>query len=143
MRIRCIDIENKASERPAGYKEELYSLGTIVDDYLEISPENYHRMMVKYSPNTNITHTCSSCNNKDMPSMMTMANELGKSIVAVGKDLINNKNVFAIEEIINKRLNICKSCEFFNNENNRCSICGCYMTAKTKLNSSNCPKGLW
>lgn len=36
------------------------------------------------------------------------------------------------KKLFNERLNICLNCEFRNN--NKCSICGCFLIAKTKVN---------
>jgi len=44
-------------------------------------------------------------------------------------------------QIKNKRLKICKSCYFF--ENNKCQKCGCFTNFKTRLISSKCPIGKW
>lgn len=46
-----------------------------------------------------------------------------------------------IKKLAEKRANICASCP--SNINNICDDCGCYLPAKTKSPSSNCPKKLW
>jgi hypothetical protein len=40
-----------------------------------------------------------------------------------------------------RRLNLCKSCD--NYDDGRCEICHCYMTLKTKLKTAECPKKAW
>jgi uncharacterized paraquat-inducible protein A len=51
-----------------------------------------------------------------------------------------------------KRLNICLNCQFINEQKNFCTLCGCYVHAKTKVdfkldkrNKSikGCPKKYW
>jgi hypothetical protein len=52
-----------------------------------------------------------------------------------------------------KRLNICKECEFFtpnikdlperHRKQERCIKCGCFMKFKAKLRSQSCPIGKW
>lgn len=42
-----------------------------------------------------------------------------------------------------ERLDTCKKCDKFILDRNRCSVCGCYMPAKTKLKGSKCPLGRW
>ena len=42
------------------------------------------------------------------------------------------------QDIIDKRLEICNSCEFLT-DNNRCEKCGCFMKLKTKLKGVVCP----
>lgn len=39
------------------------------------------------------------------------------------------------------RLTICASCS--DRQDAQCSICGCYLAAKTKLPNEHCPKGKW
>ena len=47
------------------------------------------------------------------------------------------------QDIINKRLEICKNCEFLYGSNYRCKKCKCYMKVKTKLSIASCPIGKW
>lgn len=42
-----------------------------------------------------------------------------------------------------ERLEICKSCEFFQAYINRCAQCGCFMQAKTMFPDSKCPLNKW
>lgn len=65
------------------------------------------------------------------------------------------RNLFGIlskeEKILfDKRLDICLKCKFM--KDNRCSICGCFIKAKTKVNYvlddeqksiEGCPKRFW
>lgn len=39
------------------------------------------------------------------------------------------------------RLSTCKGCEFYSE--GKCSKCGCYMVAKTKLPFATCPENKW
>jgi hypothetical protein len=41
------------------------------------------------------------------------------------------------------RQKICNECPFHKKFLNRCSICGCFMSIKTKLLNSSCPNGYW
>ena len=41
------------------------------------------------------------------------------------------------------RMNTCKECEHLYKLTNTCNKCGCFMTIKTKLQSSKCPIGKW
>lgn len=42
-----------------------------------------------------------------------------------------------------RRMTICESCPNLTVVTQQCSVCGCFMKAKTKLNSANCPVGKW
>ena len=46
------------------------------------------------------------------------------------------------QDIIDKRLEICNSCEFIT-DNNRCEKCGCFMKLKTRVATVACPIGKW
>ena len=48
-----------------------------------------------------------------------------------------------IEEIAEKRMEICLKCDKLRRDNNRCSVCGCYMVAKTRNPKSTCPLNKW
>ena len=45
------------------------------------------------------------------------------------------------QDIIDKRWDICKGCEFLNN--NKCEKCGCFMKVKTRVATARCPVGKW
>jgi hypothetical protein len=51
--------------------------------------------------------------------------------------------MFAKDEIKQKRLDICKSCEEFIKLTAQCDVCGCFMKVKTMIKSAKCPKGKW
>tara|TARA_A100000172_G_C3041210_1_gene110554 strand:- start:741 stop:965 length:225 start_codon:yes stop_codon:yes gene_type:complete len=40
-----------------------------------------------------------------------------------------------------KRLSTCNECEF--REHDVCGVCGCYLEAKAKWNTEDCPKNKW
>lgn len=69
----------------------------------------------------------------------TLAKNLASSMVSWAKS--GFKTVSTNE--YKQRLNICKECDFFDKEQGRCKICGCFMVAKGWLASENCPKNLW
>tara|TARA_R110002012_G_scaffold265653_2_gene449058 strand:- start:1248 stop:1442 length:195 start_codon:yes stop_codon:yes gene_type:complete len=56
-------------------------------------------------------------------------------------------NVFdkirAIKKISSDRLKVCDKCDWFDKKLRRCTVCGCFMDAKTKIPSKKCPKGKW
>ena len=58
-------------------------------------------------------------------------------------DLLNPKKERSSEELIQYRLEICKSCEFFRKTNQTCKKCGCFMKLKTTLTQAKCPVNKW
>ncbi len=65
------------------------------------------------------------------------------NIVDVVKDIVTGKLEFADSTIAKDRYSICKQCEVRNKRLNICTICGCIIPLKVKLNKSNCPMDLW
>lgn len=73
--------------------------------------------------------------------------EQAKNIVnlvqdAIG-DVLKGNQLFATEEEQNRRMEICKACEYFNSEDVRCRQCGCFLKQKVSITSSKCPLNLW
>ena len=53
------------------------------------------------------------------------------------------KNVWLHDqEVIKKRWDICKGCEFLT-EKDKCLKCGCFMKVKTRVATVACPIGKW
>lgn len=42
-----------------------------------------------------------------------------------------------------RRLEICRGCEEYDKEQNRCYKCGCYLSLKTEMRSGHCPLSKW
>jgi hypothetical protein len=51
--------------------------------------------------------------------------------------------MIAIQETVEKRLNICRTCAYLVPITFTCKKCGCFMKIKTKIESSVCPLGKW
>jgi hypothetical protein len=58
-------------------------------------------------------------------------------------DLINPNQPKSSDELINSRLEICRSCNWFRHSTEQCKKCGCFMKLKTRLVNANCPLGKW
>ena len=58
-------------------------------------------------------------------------------------DLFNPNTSWASNEESLKRLDICKSCPELIKITKQCKKCGCFMSAKTKLEFAKCPIGKW
>ena len=81
--------------------------------------------------------------NLKMPSVPTMLNNLKNSIINNAKSVAGGNALGVSDSDANARLNICKTCEFFNQLSQRCSKCGCKMAIKTYLKAEKCPVGKW
>jgi uncharacterized paraquat-inducible protein A len=78
-----------------------------------------------------------------MPSIPAMAGNLTKSVINNAKSVISGNSLKTSPEEANRRLSICKGCEFFNSQQERCGKCGCYMAVKTYMKAERCPVGKW
>ena len=72
-----------------------------------------------------------------MPGTIKMAANFGKSLAAHVADGL--QKVEAPE--LQRRLEICTLCDQRNDD--RCSVCGCYLSEKASWRSSECPLGKW
>jgi len=46
-------------------------------------------------------------------------------------------------KVSHDRLEVCKSCDMFDEENSKCKECGCFMKYKTLLPWAKCPLDKW
>ncbi|NBP57569.1 hypothetical protein EBU71_13735 [bacterium] len=58
-------------------------------------------------------------------------------------DLVNPGKARADEDVASKRLDICLSCPELIKLTKQCKKCGCFMSAKVKLDNAACPIGKW
>ena len=58
-------------------------------------------------------------------------------------DMLNPKTKHASQELADQRLEICRKCPELIQLTSQCKKCGCFMSAKTKLESAKCPLGKW
>jgi hypothetical protein len=77
------------------------------------------------------------------PSQLQMAKNLGTSIARNMQSVISGNGLRISDEEASRRLDICNSCEFFDQIQKRCRKCGCYMAVKTYLKAEKCPIGKW
>ena len=76
----------------------------------------------------------------NQPSLMKKITNFTKSAIKHVRSGMKN----ASEKEIDKRMEICKGCEFFiEGEKPRCSKCGCHLNLKARWESSKCPIDKW
>ena len=78
-----------------------------------------------------------------MPSTGQMIRNVGGSIVRTVQRVAQGNSLNISDADKEKRLSICKSCEFYDAGQERCSRCGCYLKVKTYLKAEKCPVGRW
>lgn len=68
---------------------------------------------------------------------------LGETAVDVLKEYKRRGLLLSDDDTLNDRMAICLDCKSFNKESTRCSLCGCFMKIKVRLEASHCPVGKW
>ena len=58
-------------------------------------------------------------------------------------DLLNPQTRRTTDEVADIRMSTCNSCPELIKLTSQCKKCGCFMSAKTKLESAKCPIGKW
>jgi hypothetical protein len=58
-------------------------------------------------------------------------------------DVLNPKTRRTTDEIADTRMSTCNACPELIKITSQCKKCGCFMSAKTKLESAKCPIGKW
>jgi hypothetical protein len=83
----------------------------------------------------------------EYPSLVQQAKNLAKFTVDVVKDQVigseTNSVLYASDTVYEQRLEVCKGCEYYDVEQNRCKHCGCWLKYKAKFSAGQCPIGKW
>lgn len=79
----------------------------------------------------------------EMPSMVQIIENFTNSVANNISSVASGNPLKTSSEDASGRLNICKTCEFFDKNSERCSKCGCKMAIKTYLKAEKCPIGKW
>ena len=91
----------------------------------------------------------------DYPSLSKQGENLAKFVWDVMQEAFNgnNESLIVSDEVYNERMEICKSCQYYDDSlvhhNNpeekiiQCMKCGCWLTAKAKMSLDSCPIGKW
>jgi hypothetical protein len=86
--------------------------------------------------------------NKEYPSLLQQGKNLAKFSLNFLQYLQNNDNeenktLIASDNIYNKRIETCKGCDRYDNSQNRCYECGCFLSVKAKFVLESCPLNKW
>lgn len=78
---------------------------------------------------------------KKLPSVFRQAKNLAGAIGRTGKVLAQGKNPTVSKEEADTRQAICKTCDLFRSEDERCTHpkCGCFTKVKVWLKAERCP----
>lgn len=74
----------------------------------------------------------------DMPSKGEMAKN---ALIALGQFIMNPHSVTTKQ--YEERLKVCSGCDRYDDESNRCGVCGCFLALKAQGAAFNCPLKKW
>ena len=74
-----------------------------------------------------------------MNDIFNLAGRLGKATFNHAKDGFKKVS----DDVFKERMDICRGCEHFNAESERCNNCGCFLNIKATWNSEKCPLSKW
>jgi hypothetical protein len=76
-----------------------------------------------------------------LPDLSRRLTNLALTVANVIAHALKTGQVKADTSTIERRVHACKDCRHL--EKARCSVCGCYVTAKAGLKAEKCPLGKW
>ena len=77
------------------------------------------------------------------PPIMTQLGNATRAAGRVASALVHGHRVAVDAAEQERRLTICKSCEFFDSAFSRCTKCGCFGAFKSWLATEHCPISKW
>lgn len=80
---------------------------------------------------------------KEYPSLPEQGKNLASFAFEIVKKALYGEALTVSDEIKQTRLNICKICDKYDEEPNRCIECGCFLEYKTGFALDSCPLGKW
>ena len=105
---------------------------------------NKHELVIESTPPASPTlQTPMPTPVLSLPSKKEMAFGLSHSIKNALANLVMKGTVLAPRGVVDRRMELCLSCEFFLHEQSRCSKCGCFMNVKARLDVAKCPLNKW
>ena len=81
--------------------------------------------------------------NIEYPSVPEMGANLAKFAFDLIKKSMKGDALLVSKEISDQRMEICKSCEYYDAEQLRCRHCGCFLEHKVKWALDSCPIEKW
>ena len=82
---------------------------------------------------------------KEYPSLA----QQGKNLAGFTWELVNyitnnhQKVLFASDDLYKERMTICRGCDKYDELENRCIECGCYLATKARIIIDSCPLKKW
>ena len=78
-------------------------------------------------------------NNNPISLLFNLTEAMADSL----KLAVTKGTILTSDEKANTRIQICSRCPCLAKDSSRCSLCGCFMTVKVRLEASKCPASKW
>ena len=121
MKLLIHHVHEQAPRRPVGYFEDVIGAGRRDGEWLDISDDDYRRLVEKYRPGP--------------VALVASAFAAGAAWAAAGFSL-------ADEPTREHRAATCAACTLYEPESGRCLECGCGVL-KLWIATERCPIGKW
>jgi hypothetical protein len=79
----------------------------------------------------------------DYPSLPEQGKNLAKFAFEVVKNAMQSEALFVSDEVRESRLEMCRSCEYYDDSQIRCRHCGCFLEHKARFALDSCPIDKW
>lgn len=81
--------------------------------------------------------------NQNYPSLFQQGKNLAEFSFEVVKHALMTGALQVSDEVQNQRMELCKSCDEYDETQIRCMKCGCFLESKTRFALDSCPLGKW
>jgi hypothetical protein len=72
-----------------------------------------------------------------------VSRNLASSAAKAGVAIADGKPIIAQKNKSQERLDVCNKCKDLDKSLGRCTVCGCFVSAKVKADYESCPSGKW
>lgn len=77
------------------------------------------------------------------PPMMTQFANAGKAMLRTIVASVSGESIRVSNEEQDRRMELCRQCEFYVSKQDRCKKCGCKARFKARLTTEHCPIDTW
>lgn len=84
-----------------------------------------------------------SMEDQQYPSASKQMANLTKTAFGIIKEFVSTGDLLVPDHVKDARLQICSTCQFYDEVEHRCTDCGCYLSNKVRFSASKCPLDFW
>ncbi len=80
---------------------------------------------------------------EEYPSLPEQAFNVSKTAFDIVRSYTRGEQLLVTEEVKKARIDICRGCNWFDEDAMRCNECGCFLVNKVRFSGSKCPLHYW